>query len=801
MKSKLFFLCLFLLASIINFSQESRENKLYKINGTVTDTVENAKLSYVNVALLSKKDSSFIKSGITNDNGEFLINQIDSGEYLLRVMNISYITLYKQLTISDNIRINLFIHKTDTELGEVTVTADNKIYSLETDKRIYLTANDESIQNAFATDALENAPGVYIDINDNIIVRGQIAQIYINGKPTIKSKEMMQNYLETLNASQIEKIEVITNPSAEFSATNTNIIVNIVLKKETVENRLLALGAIYSTMPRYGMWASYFKKGNKFDFNFYGRLLTKNMRSGNLYESYSIAEDDTAYYSKIINSQSADAFLIKPYVDFTYRINNKTSISGKAVYQYYTENNQNVIETWTKFNNPYKYNANSAYAYVNSGIGVAVDFNKSFNDEKHNIFLKTTYSDIRTNFGDTVNETNSDLLFKTFKYSSGKATSKYLIAEGNYNLPLLENLIFSVGFYSEIIRNLDYQNLVDTVSSLYNNKTFNNILSQQYIENKPAYEFYTTLSGKISDVKYKIGIRYEQEIYNLKQTIPKNTIKKLYQNFYPSVHLSYKTKTDHNFSISYSRRVNTPVYYLNPYIDRSNNDYVSAGNPELQFAATNSYDLTYFKNLKNGNITFSLYRYDTKNDINSVNQTVFDDYFNKTVVLQTYANCANTNFTGYEMSLSSKLFKTIDLQLNTNIYFKQIKGEYNNSQFNNDNFAYNARLSFSHKFFNRFDLKIIPTYRSPEAGFFQTEKYDFYINSSLNFDFFEKKFSIYIKAEDIFDTRIRVTEYQTDDFYQYSQNIQYYPRIKFVVVYRIGNSKYDRQAKINQLTR
>ncbi len=796
---KLLFLFSFIPIFSVGFSQKDTAN--FSIVGIIKDRSENKTLEYINLTLLSAKDSSFIKNGITNQKGKFKTENIRPGNYILRITAIAYKPEYKKIQIRRDTVITVFLTKKDTQLDEVTVTANKEIYALETDKRIYLTANDESIQNAFAEDAVENAPGVYIDINGSIIVRGQNAQIWVNGKPTKKTQAMLQNYLETMPASQIKRIEVITNPSAEYSATNTNIIVNIVLKKNPAESSLFALGIIYTTMPRYGVWTTYFKNSKNIDFNFYVYTFTKILDYGNLQESFSQVDNDTSFYSKITEDWNTNATMIKPYFDLTYKINKKTSLTVKTIYQYYNKTNQNTISTLKKYSNPYEYNANSIGFYYNSGFYGAIDFDHSFNKKKNALYISLSYTNMHEYFGDETEEKTTVSAYKTLKETKGYSNYLNLNIRGDYTHVFNKNLKTKTGFVIKPIYKNNYENLVDTSSYKYKNSRLNEILSQKYTKDKPIYEFYTTFSGKILLFHYKIGLRYERDNYILNQFIPESNLNKKYDNFYPSLHISYRTKSGHSFSLSYSRRVNTPVNYLNPYIDRSNIDYISTGNPNLQFAAVNSFDFTYFKNIKNGNLTFSLYEYNTKNDIDDVNEIYFDEYFNKNVVLQTYANCANKDFVGSEFSFFKNIYKTIKIRLNTDLYYKQIDGEYKNNVINKKTYAYTGRFSVSHKFFNKFNLKIISIYHSKEVGFFQTEKYDFYVNSSLNFDVLKKRFSFYIKAEDIFDSRFRVTEYQIDNFYLYYQDIQYYPRIKFSVVYRIGNSKYDRQAKINQLAR
>ncbi len=197
-----------------------------------------------------------------------------------------------------------------------------------------------------------------------------------------------------------------------------------------------------------------------------------------------------------------------------------------------------------------------------------------------------------------------------------------------------DKYVFETGINCFPINNESKERIIETSSNTNNDWIMNPNLSYDYFEKNPTYEFYTTFTGKFYSLKYKLGLRYEHSIYNLSQSIQNYIINKKYNNLYPSIHLSYQTKLRHNFSLSYSRRVNTPVYNLNPYIDRSNTDFINSGNSNLNFAATNSYEFSYFKRFKKINLTVSVYHRNTKRDIVQVSEPVYDDYFAGVVTLQ-----------------------------------------------------------------------------------------------------------------------------------------------------------------------
>ncbi len=797
-------ICILLFQFIFSFQLFSQNDTIinyYSISGKITDTLENKSLTYVNLTLLSAKDSSYIKSGISDKAGKFLINDIEKGEYLLRVINLSYRPLYRKISLDKDITLDVFLNKPDTELDEVIISADKEIYSLETDKRIYLTANDESIQNAFAEDALENAPGVYIDIEGNVIIRGKPAKVWINGKPSRKEEENLKTYLKLLPASRIEKIEVITNPSARYTATNTNSIVNIVLKKKSYKNSLFAIGTVLNTNNTFGLWATVYITKKKIDFNIYA-IGSKSQRKLTYYDkSFSLINQDTTFYTEYKKNNYYFNRGGKVYSEFTYHLNDKTDIGLTLEYFNYSFTDSFENKIIRRYDNAYLMESNSIEKRKGHYVYFTSNLNHNFNKKGHNIdFEFNTYkSSDKLN----LNKHENNKLTGTDFYQQSTPTDDYFLTKilANYKYPFKEKYLFSAGFDFYLTDKVSYKNLVDTSSNLNNIRSNDINLSNDYILKIPNYQAYSTLSGELLSIKYKLGLRYEQQVYNLNQTIPNYKLNKAYSNLYPSLHLSYITKSKHNFSLSYSRRVNTPVYHLNPYINRTNNDYTESGNPNLDFAGTNSYEFSYFKRFDKINVTTSLYQRNTKNDIIQVSEPVYDDYFKQTVVLQTYANCADSKFTGTEISLSSSPVKNLKLRLYTNTYYQNLTGTYNNLPLTNKSFVYNAKLNISYNFFNRFFVKISPYYVSDNADIFRNVKSNFYTNASVKFDLFNKRFSFDIRAKDIFGTQNKISEYYLDDFYHYSERDYVFQRMQFIAIFRIGNSKYDRQAKINKLAR
>lgn len=790
----------FLILIAFLFCQSIFAQDKYELSGTVKDSISKEAIEYINITLLSS-DSIFIAGTITDKSGYFSFKEINTDTFLIRTNSMDYETTYRKISLNKSINIAIFLLTKSTDIEEIEISAEKQIFKLEGDKRIYLTANDQSIQNAFAGDALENAPGVYSNPDGTIVVRGQKAEILIDGKVAGRDDQQIKNKLDFLPASNIERIEVITNPGASYTATNSNVIINIVLRKYIPKNSLFALGTVINTSDIFEFWATAFITKRKFDFNIYASISDINRTSSVLNKSYTHEGIDTSFYSKYSSSELEKLLLNSISSEITYRINSKISIKAELYYSSDKINTTTETELFRKFDKPFLLNTTNDADNTGDGIYGMLEYNHLFNENGHTLSINIMYDkDLETtnNIASRVFNINNKQEFRYSPASSDYVNTNIIC---NYALPINEKINLSSGFTICAKIGSSEKIIVDTVSINSEQERAQNItLSRDFKTNTSSYEIYSTINGMIHSINYTIGLRYEYNMYNLKQIIPEYTITKKFTNLYPSISLSYQTKKQDNISIGYSRRVNTPIDYLNPYIDRSTDNYITSGNPNLKLASVNSYEFDFLKNFKKSNIMTSLYYQTILDDISSITNTVYDSYFYKNVVFETYANCADTKASGLEINYSLNLGKNIKLNLNTNNQYKQIKGIYNNLAFENSGFENSSRITVKVKLFKIFNLAVSPTYSSSEIKFFQNSQDNFYVNASLQFDLLHKKFGFDIRARDILGTKKMINEYYYSNFYQYSKNTYVFRTVQFVAIYRIGNSQYDEQAKIRDLS-
>ncbi|MBR6441661.1 MAG: carboxypeptidase regulatory-like domain-containing protein, partial [Bacteroidales bacterium] len=252
----------------------------WKVSGIVRDAKSGEAMPFVNVGLMRPADTVFVRGAATDLSGHFEITGVKPGTYLLQASFVGYQTHLEQLEVLaqlDKLELTL---TPGTLLEEVKIVAERPLYAMDGEKNMYNAKEDPSIQTGTASDALQNAPGVEVDAEGNITLRGvSSVEIWINDRPSHMNEEALKQYIKQLPANAIERIEVITNPSARYSTSGG--VINIVTTQTVKRNELLCLGVKGATTPSLSPWISYVWANEKVDFNIYlsGQLGNHDMAS------------------------------------------------------------------------------------------------------------------------------------------------------------------------------------------------------------------------------------------------------------------------------------------------------------------------------------------------------------------------------------------------------------------------------------------------------------------------------------------------------------------------------------------
>ncbi|MBR5028225.1 MAG: TonB-dependent receptor, partial [Bacteroidales bacterium] len=249
-----------------------RSGSTFKVVGTLIDSTKNEPLGFGNVAVLDKEDSSLVRGAATDLYGYFEVTEVPAGEYFLRASYIGYSTRYIPIKVENNTALGNINLREGSLLKTVTVKAQRPLYAMDGEKMIYNVADDPSIQTGTTNDALQNAPGVEVDVEGNVTLRGvSSVEIWINDKPSKLTEENLKTYLETLPANALDRIEAITNPSAKY-ATDAEAIINIITSAHIKKNHFISFGLNAATQPNVSPWLSYTWANERLSINFFSSL-------------------------------------------------------------------------------------------------------------------------------------------------------------------------------------------------------------------------------------------------------------------------------------------------------------------------------------------------------------------------------------------------------------------------------------------------------------------------------------------------------------------------------------------------
>ncbi|MBR4804617.1 MAG: carboxypeptidase-like regulatory domain-containing protein, partial [Bacteroidales bacterium] len=274
-----------------------RSGSTFKVVGTLIDSAKNEPIAFGNVAVLDKEDSSLVRGAATDLYGYFEVTEVPQGEYFLRVSCIGYGTRFIPFKVDNNTALgNINVKEGAAILKAVTVKGQRPLYAQDGVKMIYNVADDPSIQTGTTNDALQNAPGVEVDVEGNVTLRGvSSVEIWINDKPSKLTEENLKTYLETLPANALDRIEAITNPSAKY-ATDAEAVINIITSAHVKSNQFVSFGVNGSTQPNISPWISYMWAKEKLSINVFasGRYSFRNNESnGWSYTRVDGSEPDT----------------------------------------------------------------------------------------------------------------------------------------------------------------------------------------------------------------------------------------------------------------------------------------------------------------------------------------------------------------------------------------------------------------------------------------------------------------------------------------------------------------------------
>ncbi|AYL98401.1 outer membrane beta-barrel family protein [Mucilaginibacter celer] len=737
-----------------SFAQQAKPAA--KVSGSLVNE-QGKPLDYASVSLLRASDSTLVKGALSNDAGVYVFDNIKAGNYVIKATVVGYKkAVSKAFTVAENsthvTAPALNMHAGATELKGVTITASKPLVERKIDRTVMNVENSVLAAGNTAMEILERAPGVTVDKDDNISLKGkQGVTVMINDKLTYLTAAQLATLLRSTDGNTIKSIEIITNPSAKYDAAGNSGIINIKLKKNTQSgtNGSITVGGAKSQYWRDNSSLNLnHKQGNLNVFTSLSRGDNKrghdiginriisdslgnktyfnqksDMPSVNHYNNYRLGAD----YD--LTSKHTIGFVVSGYSNSGKDLNDNTTIIGKqfGVADSSLRTTSDIRQTYKNF----ALNLNDRLKLDTSGQELSIDLDYSKFKNNSNAMYNTDYF-----LPDGSKQHDPQML-----RNQTPSTISIYTGKADYAKPLTKTIKLEAGVkFSSVKTDNDLQAQIFANGAYRNDSTRTN----RFIYDEKINAGYLNLNKQFKKFSIQIGIRAEQT-RSTGNLIGSTPVKRSYLNWFPSAFINQTINDKNEVSFSYSRRIDRPgyddlnpfVYYLDPYTYSQGNAFL---NP--QYTQNFEFNYTY-----NKTVNVSLGYSHTTDAITELILTEGKRSFETHQNLQTqtaYNINVNTPFT---------ITKWWEGNVNLTSFYLGFKSDTLAGQkFNDGQWAFQGRATQTFKFAG-YRFEVMGDYQSPLTYGIYKIRPRYSVDMGISKSFMEKKFNIKASCDDIFNIR------------------------------------------------
>jgi len=817
-----------LLLTLATYQGVAQQNqKPISISGTVIDSESGQPLEYATFVLQNADNPDQVTGGITDLSGEFEV-ETAPGTYNISVEFISYKTYSQknQTYNSDTDLGSISLSPDVAQLAEVEVVGEKTTVEVRLDKKIYNIGKDLTTSGATISDALSNVPSVNVDVDGAISLRGnENVRILINGRPSALAGFGSTEALQQLPADAIEKVEVITSPSARYDAEGTAGILNIVLKREKTLGFNGSINMFGGHPTNGGITVNTNLRTDKFNFfTTIGYRYREGPGNGffdtRYFEPRQDAFLDSIAYDRNIEDRNYDRINRDINANFgvEYFFNEQSSITGSYFYRGGSD------EDLTTNVNDYLLNNNPQVGTTRSELEtekdkthqVSLNYINRFDDDGHVLTADAQYAvDTETQEGfisEPVrynNTDNTDINIPREQTSETQDQTEYLI-QSDYVLPLGEDSQFEAGYRGNFENEVtDYRLLQENASGILElNVNQTNVFD--FTQN--VHALYSQYGSKFGDFNFLLGLRMEstqlkgqieseltEEELQEEFSFPIDTdFDNTYTGLFPTVNLIYEFDERENVSLGYNRRINRPrSWFLNPFPSRSSRTNIFQGNPNLRPAFSNAFDLGYLKRWDKLTLTSSVYYQRETDAFQRVQEQVFitgPGGSQVEVIRNIPFNLATNDRTGAELGLLYNPTKWLRINGSVNFFNFSLDGEFNGVDYSQSNNSWFGRFSSKVSLPWKIDWQTNAFYRGASDEVQGRSAGILSIDLAFSKDLLNDNATISLNVQDLLNSRKR-DSFTTTDFFEQDSEFQWRQRqLRVSFIYRINEQKKrDRQ--------
>lgn len=812
-----------------------RPSRSARLFGKVVDNESNKGIASVTVEVFMKKVmaatdagyDSLIAGMLTQPNGEYSFRELPIPDsFAVRFSSIGYTMKMEFVHRKGGANAaqqsldmgNIKMDKEVASLQEVKVVATKPVLEMTIDRKVFTVDKSITSTGGTAVDVMRNIPSVTVDVNGDVQLRNSSPQIFVDGRPTILT-------LQQIPADDIERVELITNPSAKFDASTAGGIINVVLKKSRRAglNGVATIGAGYpqvltgnlSLNMRQGKW-NFFASGN---FNQNGGRARSSAERQNK-ENGKV----TDYFNQETITDITRRFISVRF-GADYFINNRSTITLSQNFvdgrfknsenqdQEYLDINHDLYQTGARTTN-----SNNGFKRSNTQLNYKFEFPKTGHeltaDATFNAGKGENYSMISNYYylpdGTVAKDPN-------FVRNNGNNNNYQLTIQSDYVNPLTDSSKLELGVRAFIN---DNRNLLDAYS-LANGGEQKLPLSTNVKYREQVYGAYGTYTNVLWGIRYQLGLRAEYSKFDgelvdsartFGYTLPSG-FDDLFGGLFPSLFLTKKFAGGDELQANFSRRIRRPNFWqMNPYFNINDPMNITVGNPALRPEYVNAFEFNYGKQYSKGSILAVLYFHNNAKDITSYSDTITPQQYQQlnnaaiepNAILTTFVNAQYTNRMGAELTFQQK-FGALELIPNINLQYRYVKARINDINLDNQGFNWEAKLIANYTtksksaFWTDFNFQLNGEYESPEVIPQGKNKAQFVVDFAIRKEFLKKKAAaITLSINDVFNTNRWGQIYDTEYFYQDSYRRWRVRSFRLTFTYRFGKRDFQMFNKENR---
>tara|TARA_B100000900_G_scaffold68048_1_gene53324 strand:+ start:41182 stop:43527 length:2346 start_codon:yes stop_codon:yes gene_type:complete len=738
------------------------------MSGMVSSMDNDEFLEYATITLLDPLDSSVITGGITDNSGQFSVSA-KKGNYNVLIEFISFKNvILNNVELNNNLNLGKIQLELDYEsLDEVEIIAEETSVEIRLDKKIYTVGKDLTVRGGTGTDVLDNIPSVSTDIDGNILLRGNdAARILINGKPS-RLVGINSSFIKELPADAIEKVEVITSPSARYEAEGSGGIINIILRKS---KKLGLNGSLSSNVgdPKSNSISSNINYRNgKINF-FNSSSLYDRLRPGSssgITEYFNGPEPSTFFSEDRTRERNSTGYFVNN--GFEWYINENTSLIGSFFYNQYNsdnlesntirelDSNSSVLNTIIQNDSENDEDNNREYN---------LNFEKKLNDQGKVVTVDLQYENSKEWEISLIDE--NEILNE--RVDENIESESYLI-RSDFVLPIDENQQFEAGIRIESEDDITDYKVFDNIDSEFIEDLDQTNLFQ-YKERISA--FYSQYGIKVEDkFSFLLGLRLENTRKNINQLTTQDFTNIDDTGLFPTFNFGLEISDDETLTFGYNRRIRRPwSRFINPFPTKISPILIWQGNPYLAPTYSNNLDFGYLKRFESSfTVNTSAYFQRSTNSINTVimetGQFAEINGVDVPIVVRTPINLSTNERFGFELNLSYRKGRNWNINSNFNLFQNEVKGTYEDVVYDNKNVSWSFRLNNKLTLPGKIDWQTRMNVRGPNETAVSRSDGDFSIDLAFSKELFNEKATITLNIKDLLDQRGWKNETFNDNFY------------------------------------